>query len=1136
MYKKYTMKIGMPNRHINKICLIMRLTTVILMATFLHVSAASLAQKVTLNQKNTYLEKIFRDIHNQTGYDFLYDKVLLEAKKPVSLSITEMPLEEALAKFLDPQGLTFTIDDRTIFIKERKKTLLTRLTDALQSIDIRGRVLDENGIALPGASVRIIGTNRSVVSDGQGNFVLSDVDVDAYLEISYVGYKTIKIMATPNLTVRLNTIAKELDELVVNKGYYTESQRLATGNSIRITAKDIEKQPVTNPLLALQGRVPGLQITQVSGVANSPVNVIIRGRSSLNQAVSNNPLYVIDGIPYQSVLLLDVLGNNGGSGVNAASPQGNPLNYINPNDIASIDVLKDADATAIYGSRGGNGVILITTKKGTPGKLSFSANLSQGLMQAPQPLELMNTQQYLQMRREAFKNDGLAVPSILTTPNDANFDVNGTWDTERYTDWQKELIGGSASYTNLNMSVSGGSESIQYGIRGTFNRQGALYPGGFDNKKAALNFNVTAYSSNRKLKLDFSANLLNDYNLNAQSDLTRYTLRVPNAPKSFNDDGTLNFGGTASDNDSNPYAYMLRTYNNKTNNTIISLRPSYKIAKGLTASANLGYTDLIADIKTLLPSASYSPLYLSLAPPTNHVATKNRQKTWIVEPQLSYDYRINKLSLSALLGTSFQESDNQGNYVAGSNYVSDQLIGNIANAGTITIADGGSFQYNYNAVYARFNANLAEKYVLNLTGRRDGSSKFGPGNQFGNFYSVGAAWIFSSENFVRNNLTFLTLGKLRASYGVTGNDGIANYAFYDLYTRRTNTYQGLTGFVPSGLANPDVSWEKNAKLEFGLDLNFLKDRIGFSGSYYRNTSSNQLLSYRLPAITGFSAINNYNFPATVENSGWEAILNTQNLILRNFRWSSSFNISINRNKLIKFENLATSSYASSLEIGQPVTGRQLAWISTGIDPMTGLYTVLKKDGGSGSTAGDFVSLTNPTYESRWMNTLPKFFGGFNNTFQYKNFQLDVLLQFVKQTGRLSIVQNLPGLFSSDVGSSSSAVSNVPVQFLDRWQKPGDQAKYQRFSQSTAGRQAYSSWISSDAVYVDASYIRLKNISLSYQLPARLKERLKLKNSSINVSGQNLFTITPYQGRDPETQELSTLPPLRVIVLGLQFTL
>lgn len=1131
------MKIAVPERCINKIWLIMRLTTVILMTMLLQVSASSLAQRVTLNQKKTSLEKIFREIHNQTGYDFLYDKELLDTKQPVSLSIVNQTLEQALTLVLDDQSLDFSIDDKTVIIKEKKKSLLTLLSNALKTGEIMGVVLDERGDPLPGASVTVIGSGRTVVTDDKGNFKIVGVSAEAMIEIKHIGYQSVSVKGGPKLTIKMALLTRELSEVVVNKGYYSESQRLSTGSSVSISAKDIEKQPVSNPILALQGRAAGVQITQNSGVANSSINVVIRGRSSLNTSIVNNPLYVVDGVPYQSVLLQDILGNNGGTGANAASPQGSPLNYINPNDIASIDVLKDADATAIYGSRGGNGVILITTKKGRIGQLSLGANITQGMMQAPSPLKLMNTQQYLQMRREAFKNDGLPVPSITATPTDPNYDINGTWDMTRDTDWQEELIGNLASYTNVNVSISGGTQQLQYALRGTFNRQGNLYPGDFDDKRGALNFSLTAFSPNKKLKVDFSANLLNDYNLNAQFDVTPFTLRAPNAPSSFNSDGTLNFGGANGDNNNNPYAYVQRTYNNKTNNTVLSLRPSYNITKGLNFSANIGLTDLISDIKILQPTSSYSPLYLSLLSPViNTVVTKNRQKTWIVEPQLNYDYNIDRLKLSALLGTTFQQSDNQGTYTAGYNFISDQLIGNIANAGAFIVGDAGFFQYNYNAIYGRFNANLDDKYILNLTGRRDGSSKFGPGRQFGNFYSVGAAWVFSSENFLKNNFPILSYGKLRASYGRTGNDGIANYAFYDLYAKTNNSYQSVTGFSPSGLANPDVSWEINGKLEIAADLNFFNDRIALSASYYKNRSSNQLLSYRLPTMTGFSNLNNFNFPATVQNSGWEFVLSTTNFKTEKFTWNTAFNIAFNRNKLIRFDNLANSSYASTLEIGQPITGRELAYLFSGVDPATGLYTFTKRDGTSGSDAPQNVTTLDPNYQSTWVNLLPKFFGGFNNTFTYKNFQLDVFLQFVKQLGKESLLQNAPGYFSSQIFSTGDVSSNVPQVFLDRWQKPGDQATYQRFTQSTAGLMAYTAWTQSTASYVDASFIRVKNISLAYQLPTRLKEKLKLRNASINFSAQNLFTITPYKGRDPETQLFSTLPPLKVFVLGLQFTL
>ena len=1141
MYKIYTKPTCWKNQHVPKILLIMKLTTVLMIAIMMQVSAASFAQKLTLKKNNITLEQFFKEIRKQTGYAVIYTAATIKDGKSVDANYTNTPIEEVLSNSLTNQNLVYELDGKNIIITRRASSFLDNLVRAFASIDIRGRIVDAQGTSLRGATVSVKGTVKRTQSDSEGNFYLASVDEKAIIVVSYIGYEQVELSGKSEMgIIRMKPVAGELQEVIVNKGYYTETQKLATGNTVTVTAKDIEKQPVLNPMLALQGRVAGLQITQTSGVINGPLNIQIRGRSSLNDLVGNNPLFVIDGIPFQSTLLMDPLGNNGGNGVFASSPQGNPLNYINPNDISSISVLKDADATAIYGSRGGNGVILITTKKGQTGKMSLGLNINQGFTQAPKTLELMSTQQYLDMRREAFKNDGLPVPDIATSPNDPNYDVNGTWSQTANTNWQKELIGQFAAYTNINLSLSGGTELVQYGIRGTFNRQGNLSPGDFDDKRGGLNFNITTHSKDKKLTIDFSGSFLRDNNLNSQIDVTGNTLRAPNAPDSFKPDGTLNFGGPNSDNGNNPYANLARTYSNKTDNVVLSLKPTYKIANGLVFTANIGLTNLNSNIKIKQPVSSYSPLYLSLIPASTIPAlinTINEQKTWIVEPQLSYEVKIKDIKLSALAGTTFQKSASEGHYFIGTNFVSDAVIGNLANAGQVGVGDGGSYQYKYNAVYSRLNANLSDKYILNFTARRDGSSRFGPDKQFGNFYSAAAAWIFSSEKWIENAFDFISLGKLRASYGSSGNDNIGNYAYYDLYqSRGANTYQGLTGFYPRSLANPDVAWEKNAKLEFAIDLGIFKDRVIATAAYYRNRSSNQLLNYSIPTFTGFTGVPNYNFPATVQNSGLEVTLSTRNITAGNFEWTSTLNSSFNRNKLLKFDNLENSNYASILEIGQPVNGRGYAWVYKGIDPTTGLHTALKKDGTVGSNAGNYVNLSSE-YQITAINTLPKYFGGLNNSFRYKNLQLDVFLEFVKQVGRVSLTDFAPGYFSTDLYDQiSTSQSNVPVEFLDRWQKPGDQAKYQRFTQSFEGIRAYSTWAQSDASYVDASFIRAKNVTLSYQLPSAFKNKLKVKNASVNLSAQNVFTITPYKGRDPESQSYSTLPPLKVFVLGIQVNL
>jgi TonB-linked SusC/RagA family outer membrane protein len=1139
--KFYTIYRALPQAwpSIKRTLLVMKITTLLMLVTLLQVSAKGYSQ-ITLKEKSSSLEKVIRSITKQTGYVFVYNENEIKPD-PITVKLNNVTLVDALEACFKDQPITYSIVDKNVILHPKQQTLFEKIKNVLTSVDISGKVVNENDLPLPGATVKVKNTGETVITDAKGTFSFRNLDNSSVLVITYIGYLAQEVNVSQGMTVKMKLASKGLSEVIVNKGYYSETQELSTGNAVTVTAKDIEKQPVINPLLAIQGRVAGLQITQNSGVTNGSLNILIRGRTSINSAVGNDPLIVIDGVPYQSNLLADVLGNNGGNSSVPNSPQGNPLNYVDPNNIASITVLKDADATAIYGSRGGNGVILITTKKGQAGQMTLGLNVTEGVIAHPRDVKLMNTQQYLDMRREAFRNDGLAVPDIATTPSDPNYDINGTWSQTRYTDWQKELLGNFATYTNLNLSLSGGTDLVQYSIRGTYNRQGNLYAGNFDDKRGGLSFNVTAYNKNKRFKVDFIGNILRDDNRNAQSDVTSYTLRAPNAPESFKADGTINFGTSPLyDNSNNPYAYLLRTYSNKTDNITLSIRPTFNIAKGLTATANLGYTDLVNDIKIKQPMGSYSPLYIAAVSPAGINAllvTRNTQRTWIAEPQLNYVFKINDFKFNALAGTSFQTSNNNGQTYVGSSFISDVVIGNIANAGLVSALDNGSSQYNYNAVYGRFNANFKDKYLLNLTGRRDGSSKFGPGNQFGDFYSVAGAWIFTKETGIQNTLSFLSFGKLRASYGTSGNDNISNYAYYDLYqSRGANLYQGMTGFAPTSLANPNVGWEKNAKLEFGMDLGFFRDRIFATAAYYRNRSSNQLLNYTIPSFTGFFSVPNYNFPALVQNSGLEFTLNTRNFDSKSFFWSSSFNISINRNKLLKFDGIENTSYSQIFAIGQPIVGRSVAWIYKGVDPQTGLYTALKNDGTVGSDAGSYVR-TDGAYQTTVVNTAPKFFGGFNNTFRYKNLQLDVFLQFVKQTGRLDLTSVNPGYFATSLSAQlGTPQSNVPVEFLDRWQKSGDQAKYQRFTQSELGIQAYGTWAQSDASYVDASYIRAKNVMLSYQLPEGLRNKMNLKNASINLSAQNLFTITPYKGRDPETQSISIMPPQKVIVLGVQINL
>jgi hypothetical protein len=411
------------------------------------------------------------------------------------------------------------------------------------------------------------------------------------------------------------------------------------------------------------------------------------------------------------------------------------------------------------------------------------------------------------------------------------------------------------------------------------------------------------------------------------------------------------------------------------------------------------------------------------------------------------------------------------------------------------------------------------KYLVNLTGRRDGSSRFGPGKKFANFGAVGLGWIFSKENYFKH-LSFLSYGKLRGSFGITGNDQIGDYKYLSTWAPTIYPYQA-GGLYPTNLLNPDYSWETNKKLEINIELGFIKDRILITGGYYNNKSSNQLVGYSLPLTTGFSSVQ-ANLPAVVQNQGWEFEINTRNIEVKNFSWSTSFNISFPRNKLLSYPHLAASTYANTYVEGKSLFIQKLFQYE-GVDPQTGIYQFQDVKNKTLTATPDYPADLLPL-----KSVSQDFYGGLQNAIIYKNWQFDLFFQFVKQTG-----------YNYWYGSYNSPgmMGNQPIVVLDRWQKPGDNTTIQQFTQSY-GSSAYSAYNigGSDYSVSDASFIRLKNISISYTLPDKVKRGLHLNNASLFIKGQNLFTITDYWGLDPENQNTGHLPALRVLIAGFKITI
>jgi len=1103
----------------------MKITTLILITAILHVSATTLAQKVTLNEKNAPLADVFNDISAQTNYDFAFTTDALKNAKSVTINVKNVELSDALAQILQGQNLEFSIDNKTVVIKPKETSFVDNLKNKIKAelsqTTVTGKVLDGTGQPIPGVNVREKGTQNGTVTDSKGKYTLTVANDKSIVTFSYIGYEP-QELAAKNLpdgaTIILKASSQNLQEVVINKGYYDEKRELSTSDVGEVTAKEIEEQPVSDPIQALIGRVPGLNIQQTSGIPGAYATIQIRGLNSIANGTA--PYYVIDGVPFDPGSLSDVSIPSGALGApNLGTQPGgggvSPFNAINPDDIESIEILKDADATAIYGTKGANGVVLITTKKGKAGETKVTFDLSQGIEQVGHFMNLLNTQQYLQMRHQAFANDGIPFPTLSDAEQgDPNFDVNGVWDTTRNTNWQKVLIGGTAHYTNAQGSISGGNANTQFLIGGGYTRQTTVYPGDYGDQKGSLHFSLSNTSSNHKFKMTLSASYVNDNNFLPPGDFTGNALTLPpDAPVLYNRDGSLNwqiFNGTGSW--TNPLATTLTTATSISNNLVSNLNLSYLLLPGLLLQSNFGYNHDEMNQTNLFPATAVTPPYNTNPDFNESEFAYTLSQGWIIEPQLSFQRKIAKGELSILLGGTLQQSNQQSMGEAASGFSNPALISDPQAATYFQSFDSSYHLYRYEALLGRISYTWDNKYLLNVTANRDGSTRFGPGKQFGNFGAIGAGWILSQEKFIKDAIPWLSFGKIRASYGTTGNDQIGDYQYLSYYSAYSKAYQGVSGFLPNSLANPDYSWEVDKKLEVGLDLGFLKNTINFSIDYYRNRTSNQLVGYGLPSVTGFTSVEE-NLPAVVQNTGLEISLNSTNIKTKDFNWTTTANFTLPKNELVSYPGFASSPYVHTYTVGQSLFSLQ-RFQYEGVDPQTGFYTFAGQNGNTSS----------PSFPQDLVTSQPitqKYYGGIGNDFSYKGFSLDIFIQFVKQLGYnyLYYVGNPAG----------SANLNFPTAVLTAWQNAGQVTNVEKFS--TEGPYQYYNYNYSTGAITDASFIRLKNVAFAYKLPVAWQQWAHMQNARIYVQGQNLYTFTHYIGLDPETQGLS-LPPLRTIVMGV----
>lgn len=1054
---------------------------------------------ISLDYQNTPLLTVIKAIERKADLVIMYELTPQLESEKVTISVKEKKVADILDLLTDGKDLKWSVKEPENVI--RLEHIARPLTPALPLITatprITGLVRDASGRPLAGASITVTGGKASATTDGWGMFGIEAREGDVIV-ISFVSHETLTIRVTAEIarkgslgSIVLIQSVSGLDETVVI-AYGTTTRRMATGNISTISADDIKRQPVTNVLQALEGRVPGLFVTQSNGLPGGQMNASIRGQLSISSG--KLPLYIIDGVPFTETPI-KTIGNSTYDNAGAAGYI-DPMNSINPSDIESISILKDADATSIYGSRGANGVVLVTTKKGRAGATRFDLNASTGAGKVTRMMPVLNLSQYLTMRRQAFANDNV-------TPNNSNAPDLTLWDTTKSTDFQKEFIGGTAHQSDLTASFSGGDQRIRYLFSGTYHRETTVYPSSAAYNRIATHLNVENTSLNGRFTVGVNAFYTKEKNNLPTADITRLYTLPPDYPL-YAANGQLNWTGGII----NPLSYLQQQFTMKSDNLLANAFLRYIILPGLSAKVSVGYNKLTQTTEVLYPRAATNPA--NAAASSGNFST-NYVENYIVEPQLDYIKNIGPGKLTVTAGGTWQSTVYaQPYYVSVSGFSNDQLMTSWAAASTVTLKTSGYTEYKYASLFARAGYALKDRYLLNLTARRDGSSRFGPAKQWGNFGSVGAAWIFTNEDWFKKAVPVVSYGKLRGSYGTVGNDQIRDYGYLATYSTFVYTYDA-SGIYPTRVANPAFGWESSRKAELGLEIGLLKDRIMLSTSWFSSRTGNQLVSAPLSSQSGFTSYQ-ANLPALVESHGWEAELKTVNVKKRNFSWSSSFNITVPRNKLVSFPGLPGTIYAGVYVQGKSIStynGYHYLGVINGVPTVEDVNKDGKITAGlSENNKGDYRMLYIAT---------PYFYGGLSNTVQYKSLRLDVLFQFVRQMkGNIRSVQ--PG-----------AMSNQDTRILDEGFKPSMTAG----SAASVGFNSY--YYYSDAAISDASFIRLKNVSLTYDLPAGWLKSSKLKSGGVFVRAQNLLTITHYLGFDPETGG-NALPPLRMIVGGINFSL
>ncbi|WP_460977700.1 TonB-dependent receptor [Spirosoma knui] len=1112
-----------------KLSVIQLLITILFMgATYAHHARGQeiLNQRISLKTETTNLKKALVTLERTTEVLFVYNPREILVNQKVTLDSRFTTLREALNELLTPLHIRYEVAGKQIVLfkndKQGVNPILNPVNPAeiLADLTITGTVSDEKGEGVPGVSVLVKGTQRGTSTNTEGNYQITVPDESAVLVFSFVGFQTqeLTVEKRSRIDITLKTDNKNLDEVVV-VGYGTVKKSDLTGAVAKVGEASIKATPIPSLDRAMQGRAAGVQVITNSARPGGSATIRIRGSGSVN--ASNDPLYVIDGFP---------TGN---------------LNSINTDDIESIEVLKDASATAIYGSRGSNGVVLVTTKRGKAGKTVISYDGYYGVQSVRRMIPLLNAQQFADFVNEARVNGGAKPYFDGTTADQPLPSTLGAG-----TDWQS-VIFQKAPIQSHQLSASGGSDKSRYAVSfGSYDQQGIILNSNFKRYTLRANLDNTL-TSRLKAGLSIQGAYTTGNNARTEVDgnngggITSAALSyAPNFPI-YNPDGNYykNTGALNGYGVDNPLAIANEITNTST--TIRLLANSfldYTIIDGLNFRTSFG-----ADLQSNKTNFYATRLTTAGATLGGSASVGTTQTVgWLNENTLNYTRQLSaRHSVNALLGYTIQGLATE-TVTANANTFSDDFaeFNNLSAGSSLVAPSSGSSDWRLISYIARLNYGFDDRFLFTVTGRRDGSSRFGPNQKFGFFPSGALAWKLANEKWMKS-LTAISDAKLRLSFGLSGNQEIGNYQYLANISTTPYILGGMlnTGAATAGVANPDLRWEKNAQFDAGVDFGLFNNRVQVTADYYIKNTSDLLFRVGIPTSSGFTTtLKNIG---SVQNKGFELSLNTINIDRGGFRWSSEFNITVNRNKILTLDGrqqfttgtdaviFATSINPILLKVDSPL-GNFYGRVMDGIfqdqaeidasaqkgsaKPGDIRYKDLNGDGVINDSDRDIIGNANP-----------KSFGGFNNTFSYKGFDLNIFIQ--GNYGNQILNYGSFDLLNLTGGTNQSA------RVLDRWTPTNPSNEIPR-ANSAGGSRVLSSF-----QVEDGSYLRFKNISLGYTIPKTLLTRLAMTSARLYVTAQNWFTITKYTGYDPEVNrygssslsqglDYGAYPAAKTILVGL----